>query len=584
MMRFRDPRFIVLALFFAACVVGIGWGLPGTDSWASDAISPRSCGLGAIALTYTPGRFHIYPPLHMAILTVLSLPWIGIAAANAGSGEEALAHELVKPLYMTGIEIGARAVAIAMALGIVMSTMRLWTRLGGPRVGLGAGMIVVANAVLVYYAHTGNLEVPYLFWVTWALVEIDRVASGEPRETHALLLATAAVLTKDQAAAAFLVTVPAYLVVAPIVTKGTFTARSALAQIGRVARSSAIAAGVYLVVSGALVNPRGFRARLALLFGPASKSWTHYPPGAKGAIAIGRDAIDAIPHFTSWPIAIAACVGLVVALFARTARRDTSRGRVFLPFAAAASFTLFFTLSARRTEDRFLLPQSLLFFPYAAFAFDRAIAWCADSFVRAPAIARLASRAIGVVAACAFVPAVLGVASMDATLLVDPRYQAERFLAALPPRTPIEVYGGSPFMPRIPSDLAAVRPGLEPIADRRAIPGVAEIVDPAMDPRPRAPAYLVLATELSSDALAASGAPGEHVLSQFGVTSYRDDASRRLFHDLRDGAIGYTRVVRATCALPWPLACRAIHDSTATEAWIYAKSPANSASPENAAP
>src|SRR5579859_1050560 len=105
----RSMRWVLLGLALAL-LVGFMWGLPGPDSWSADSISPRSCGLGAIVETYRPGHFHIYPPLHMAILTVLSLPWMALAAARAGTQVDALGAELVKPLYMTGIEASARVV------------------------------------------------------------------------------------------------------------------------------------------------------------------------------------------------------------------------------------------------------------------------------------------------------------------------------------------------------------------------------------------------------------------------------------------------------------------------------------------
>ena len=101
--RLNDPGTLVCVGFALAVAVGLGWGLPGTDSWADDSISPRSCGLGAIVETYWPGHFHHYPPLHMALLTLLSLPWMALAASRVGTNVDALSAELVKPLYMTGI-------------------------------------------------------------------------------------------------------------------------------------------------------------------------------------------------------------------------------------------------------------------------------------------------------------------------------------------------------------------------------------------------------------------------------------------------------------------------------------------------
>ena len=174
-------------------------------------------------------------------------------------------------------------------------------------------------------------------------------------------------------------------------------------------------------------------------------------------------------------------------------------------------------------------------------------------------------------AALAAVLAALGVASIDATLLADPRYEAERFLDGLPAGTHVEVLGGPIFLPRIPGALSAVRPGIEPSSQRQHIPGIDELVDPTMDPRPRAPAAIVLSTELSNER---ATQPPTTALP-FALAQYQDRASHALIAALYDGSYGYRRVVRATCAVPWPLACRKVHGSTGGEIWIYAPTSAN---------
>ena len=544
----RIPDVWIVGGFAVAALVGIGWGLPGSDAWAADAISPRAAGLGAIAETYLPGHHHQYPPLHMLLLTLLSLPFMGIAAVRSAGGTDALARELIEPFYMTGIELGARLAAVAMGVGVVVSTLRLWTRIGGRTAGLAAAAVVASNAVLVYYAHTGNLDLPYLFWSTWALVELDRVLAGEPRERQALLLATAAVLTKDQAAGIFLVVVPWALWVAHRAGGAT------RARMWRAVLSSGLA---YAALSGALVNPRGFAARLALLFGPASQDWATYPRGAAGTAAILRAMALAVPRFASWGVALAAAVGVAMALFARARPEGVSRARRLVPLLAAVSFTLFFTLGARRTEDRFLLPQSVLLLPYAALLFAACAARARETRWRA---------CLSIACAVALLPSVIGVASMDATLLADARYAAERFLDALPPGTTVEVYGGPHFLPRLPASLVVARAGSDDPGARSHLPGVTEVLDPAMDPRPRAPEYIVLSTEFSDAAVATRA-----VRAMYGVTSYTDAASRDLFAALFAGTLGYDRVLRATCRAPWPLRCREVHGSTAGEVWIYAR-------------
>ncbi len=542
--RLRGPWAVVLGAFAVAIAVGFTWGLPGPDTWAADSISPRSCGLGAIVETYWPGHWHHYPPLHMAILTVVSLPWMAIAVHRAGVGLDALTAELLRPFYMTGIEVCSRVVTAAMALAVLANTMRLWGRLGGRRAGTAAGVVVASNATLVYYAHTGNLEVPYLFWITWGLVELDRVASGEARERQALLLAIASVLTKDQAAAVWFLPLPVYLIVVPRVAHGKAPLRRDLVL------ASVLAGIVYAVVSGAATNPVGFAQRVRIDVLGAGESWAAYPRDVAGRLALARDTVLHTTLFTSWPVAFAAAIGLGVAI---AGKRGLERARALLPFVAALSFTIFFNLGARRTEERFLLPQSVLFFPYAALAFDSAVELWPRA--RGPILAA---------AALALLPALVGVASVDATLLADPRYEAERLLASLPAGTHAEVYGSVLFLPRMPSDLVTVRAGVEPLATRQPISGVRDIIDPAMDPRPRAPDVIVLATEFSKVAATLPHGP-----APFGVTQYTDELSTRMFRGLYDGSLGYVPAWRVTCSLPRPLECRSVHHSTAGEVWIY---------------
>ncbi len=543
----RDRSNLVLLPLLIAILIGCWWGLPGPDSWSADSVSPRTCGLGAIVETYWPGHYHNYPPLHTALLTVLSLPWMGLAALRAGTNQDALANELVKPFYMSIIEGSARVLTAVMALLTVWNTKKLWTRLLNDRAGMVAALTVSFNATYVYYAHTGNLEVPYLFWLSWALIEIDRVANGEPREKQVLLLAVAATLTKDQAAAALLLPLPIYLVLVPRISRNAAIFRRNLIV------ASAIAIVVFLFASGAALNPSGFHKRLDYLFGPASKPWAEVPPGLMGSLMLMKNAILVTPRFVPWPVAILAAAGIGHVMFRQ---RGIDRARSLLPFFAALSFWIFFNTGARRTEDRFLLPESIFLAPYLAVTFDAATEMFPE-----------AKRAILIACGLAFAPALLAIANVDATLLADPRYVAEDWLAALPNGTNIEVYGSAQFLPRLGSNVRATRPGIEPIGDRRHIDGVTELLDPNLDPTLRKPTAIVLATELSTDAMTSIDAgPAPPVWM-----SYRDPKSHAFFRGLSDGSLGYKRALTAKCSLPWPLTCREIHHSTAGEIWIYSQ-------------
>ncbi|MEO8797162.1 MAG: hypothetical protein ABI551_04690, partial [Polyangiaceae bacterium] len=476
---------------------------------------------------------------------VFSLPWILTAIAKVGTKQDALNAELVKPLYMTAIEISARLVAAAMALATVWNTKRLWTRLLSARAGVVAALTVATNATFVFYAHLGNLEAPYLFWLAWALVELDRVAAGEAREKQVLLLAVAAALTKDQAAAALLLPLPLYVALVPRwFGKRSIFRRNSLVAVG-------LAVVVFAVGSGAVTNPSGYHKRLDYLFGPASKPWAEVPPGFGGSLLLVRDAILATPKFVGWPIAFAALFGLVLVL---GAKRGLERVRLLLPAVAALSFWIFFNTGARRTEDRFLLPASIFLAPYAAVAFE----WAFErASTHRPRVAALFTVCL--------VPSVLAVVVMDASMLGDARYAAEKYLATLPAGTHVEVYGSAQFLPRLPPHLNTVRPGIEPLGDRRLIPGVTELLDPSLDPRARKPDVILLATELSTDDMTTpiSGPPPPAWMS------YRDSKSHAFFRGLSDGSLGYSRSFIATCTLPWGGDCRAIHHSTGGEVWIY---------------
>lgn len=532
----------ILALFVVACLVGITWGLPGSESWAADAVSPRAVGLFALAETYWPGHFFRYPPLHVLLLTVLSSPWMGTTVLRVGTDPTVLGAALLQRPIMTGIEGTARLVAVVMGAGIVLHTMAFWSRVAGPRVGNLAGLVVALVAPLVFYAHTGNLEVPYLFWTTWALGEVQRVFAGEAREKRAVVLATLAVLTKDQAAGFFLFVVPWMLLHVARRAPRPSAPRAA----GGRAALSALSAGVlvYLLLSGALVNPSGMRQRVAFLLGPASADWSLYPATASGYLGLTKAALLAIPQFTSWPLAALAVLGVGLAI--------TSRPRpAWVPALAALSFTLAFTLGARRTEDRFLLPLAVLLLPYAALPLDA-----------------LLRRGVGrVLAVLAFVPAFVGVAEVDGSFLRDARFAVEELLASLPPGTVVEVYGGPKFLPRVPPIVHGARVGTDPLEARALIPGLAEIVDPAMDVESRRPRYVVLSTEMSNEGRRVPQAP------RFGVHAYQDEASARFFAALLDGTVPYRMVLRARCSLPWGLTCRRIHDSIGGEVWVYERVP-----------
>ncbi len=547
----RAPFTWIVALFVLACLAGSGWDLPCTDAWHNDALSPRPCGLGAVVETWRPGHFFRYPPLQTLLLTVLSLPWIALAALRAPSlGQEALLHELIQPRYMTPIEVVARAVTLLMAVGVLFNVRRLVARVWGERAGDAAAAVTALNPVLVYFSHSGNSDIPCLFWVTLALVELDRVLAGEARERSALLCAAAAALTKDQSVPLLFLAAPWALLVGPMLSRGERTVAS-VALRPALWRALAASLGLYLLVAGAVTNPSGYARRIAWITGPANADWVVVGRDLMGVDAILREVVEAIPLFASRAVALLALLGLALAL---AGRRGVPRVRAALPAVAALSYLLFFILPSRWTMERHLLPLMVLLLSYAGVAFD------ALSERLSPRARPLAAALLGL----ALIPQLLDVASVDGTLMVDSRNAAQRFLAALPRGTSLEVYGGNQYLPNLPSQLRITRVGPEPDSERSPLPGVTEARAPFLEVTQRAPDYALVGEDFATYYL-----PTERPLDPHYARLNRDPDGRALMTGLVDGSLGYAWALRSKCELPAPLRCLRMHRSTGAETWIF---------------
>ncbi len=551
----RDPFTWVVALFVVAVVAGSHWDIPCTDAWHNDALSPRPCGLGAVTETWVPGHFFRYPPLQTLLLTVLSLPFIVAGVINAPSGGlDSLRTELIEPRYMTGIEVVARVVTLLMAIGVLVHVRRLIGRVWGDRAGTIAALLTALDPVFVYFAHSGNSDIPCLFWVTRGLVELDRVMAGESRERHALLCAMAAALTKDQSAPLFFLAAPWALVVVPLLHRGERSVREVLLR-PALWRSLALALGGYLLIAGAITNPVGWTRRLAWITGPANADWVVAGRNLIGIVDLSKEVIRSAPLFASRGVALLALVGIGLAL---AGARGVSRVRAAFPALAAFSYLVFFVFPSRWTMERHLMPLAILFFAYAGASIGALL----DAL---PARTRVLVAAL---AALGLIPQLVDVASIDATLAVDSRHAAQRFLAALPRGTTLEIYGGNQYLPNLPRHLRVTRIGPEPDAERSPLPGVTEGHAPFRDVGSRAPDYALVGEDFASYYLPTNVPQAPH-----NARLQQDPDGRALMMGLRNESLGYRWALRSRCELPWPLRCVRLHRSTGAETWIFRRAP-----------
>jgi hypothetical protein len=559
----KSPLAWVLTVALVLHIVGIGWGLPASDGWDNDGVAPRDF-LAGLVETFTPGKFYVYPPLHLLVLGVLTSPVTIVALAKAPSlAPHDVIHEIIKVPYMTVIALVSRFATVLLSLGIVYSIAKMAEELRGRRAGWCSAAVCTVNAPLTYYAKTSNLDVPYLFWGCFALLALMRaVTRREPRRLLAFGVGAAlAVGTKDQAYALFVLSVPAALALwLALDSSARARAKVILRELGIATLVGSI---LLLAIDAAIINPTGFRARLAFLAGPASQDFVDYSNDWIGRATVIEDSVVKFRWF--YPSAFAGFVGIGVMIAVYAQFKEKNRlVAALVPLFTALSFTLAFNCVARRTEHRFLLPQAVLVAVYAGIAVD----WLAFE-VRAGVLRRVGQAVIGI----AFIVALFACVSVDVNLVLDRRYDAEAWLAThVAPGDSIEVHGLNVYLPRLPTHANITRVGPDPTDRRNPLPGVVEVQEAygqAVARRPRFIVesegwvwrYLWVSDELEGLPPGRARAPTimEHAADRDGV---------RFFHQLFAGTAGYRLAhVSEWTSRIWPRID--YHSSTSRRIWIF---------------
>ncbi len=558
----KTPLFWVLAVAAVLRLVGIHWGLPASDGWDDDGVAPRDFLVGVFQ-TYAPTEHYTYPPVHLLLLTALTAPVWFVGAVLAPSLEaDVLVQHFIQVPYMTAFAIVARLLSCVMSVW----TIRLVGRIGReiapevPGVELVCAIVCALDVPLTYYGHTTNLDGPYLFWGVMALLEVVRIVGERDlaRWWRLALAMVCAIGTKDQAYAMFLGSLPALL--AAWLAFDPWARANARGVAVTSAKTAGTTVGALLLVDGAITNPSGFAARVRFLLGPASQAHAFYTKDWEGRRLVLLDIVRNWDRFyPPWPFLVALAVGLFVALRAREARH---RVRALLPLLFALSFTLAFNLTARRTETRFAMPQSVFLAIYAGIGVA-ALTCAARALVRWPA--RLAA---GVVGAYALFQCV----AVDVALLLDPRYEVEAFLAAnVRPGQTIETYGHNVYLPRFPrrEGVRVVRVDATPKGPRNPLPGVEEL-EAAFGAR-RSPDFIVVPEFWVSRYLVDPFVPPPGYMRQLATeAASRDDDARGYFKALHEGRLPYELVFTGTWrSRVWPRVD--MHASTTRDVRVFAR-------------
>jgi hypothetical protein len=550
----RSPMFWILMLAAGLRLAGLAWGLPAADGWDDDGFAPRNF-LTALALTWKPGAYFTYPPLHALLLALPSLPVAAWALAHAPSlSPHDVIATITQPRYMTYFAVLGRFAGLAMSLGIIWTIGEMARLVAGRRAGVFAAGACALNFALTYYGQVSNLDVPYLFWGLLSLLWCMRAVMEEaPRRFWlAALFAAAAVATKDQAYALFLLSLPLFLLLWFV------SDRWPRAHAGEVLKTllpaAIVALLLLLLVDGAITNASGFARRVVFLAGPASQDYAEYVRGPSGWLVLLSDMLRYFAGgYGLLPMALAA--GGLGLHFTRTKGAQRLAGA--LPLLAAISFTLCFNFAALRSDDRFLLPQGLLATFYIGIAAD-ALAFAAQDRLRLAGRALLAVTALLALHWCV---------AVNAGLLLDPRYDAEAWLAAhVRPGDTIETYGQNCFLPRFPGHAVVTRIGQTDLRLRNPLPGVTERQEPFI--APRRSRFIVLSLAWARRYLRA-GVPlaAGRIYSPLQQADFANGDAHLYFTALASEKLNYRLAYAASYRGLWPVVH--IHDSLDETIWIF---------------
>jgi len=561
----RAPLFWILLVAAGLRLAGLFWGLPAADGWDDDGFAPRNF-LTALALTWKPGAYFTYPPLQALLLALPALPVAGWALAHAPSlSQHDVIATITQPAYMTYFAVLGRLISLVMSLGIIwcvgeMARLAAGGALGESRTAQSnsAGVLAAAAAALnfglTYYGQVSNLDVPYLFWASFALVWCMRaVTEEEPRRFWlAALFAAAAIATKDQAYALFLLSLPLFLLLW-FVTDAWPRAHGRQIAL-TVLPAAAVSLFLLLLVDGVITNPSGFLHRVVFLTGPASQDYAEYLRGSAGWLALLSD----MGGYFAGGYGLAAITLAVLGVGLHLLR---SRGRVrvtgLLPLLAMISFTVCFNFAALRSDDRFLLPQGVLACVYIGIAAE-VLAFPARDRLR------LVGRGVLLLVALA---ALHQAVAINAAMLFDPRYDAERWMAThVKPGDVIETYGQNCFLPRFPTGAQVIRVGQGSLKLRNPLPGVTELQQPFI--LPRHSRFVVLSLAWANRYLSsAPPLPPGRIYSRLQQQDFFNADATSYFQGLLNGQLGYRLVHASRPASLWPIVH--IHDSLDEPVWIF---------------
>jgi len=446
----KTAAYLFAAAFLFYCV-GIGWGLPnGSGTWAADAIKPGApLSILYRAFVSDPGNsgwfWFKYPLGHVFVLGAAYAPymaWLFLTGAISHP-TSTFPYGMSNPehtLYV--LALLGRLVSAAMAAGTV--TLAYFALRGfGRRTALAGAVLTAFCYPLVYYAHTTNVEAPYVFWLMVAFVCAVRLTEPAPTRWAWIFLGvgTAMSIASKELAAGFFLGLP------PVIAFVHWKNSRSLESLLRGALLAAVSfTAVFLVANNGVLNPSGLVNRIEFLTHQLPKEVAlryapyYFPIDLGGYRGLGIEtaqlalAARRVVESLGWLAALAAVAGWGIALAKRPAWTA-------LVAVGIAGFYIVGLKAMLSLSLRYVLPVSVMGSMLVAVAVGRLF----DVSVRG-----YRTYPLGILAIAVTILYGLDVTRM---LVFDSRYPAEAWLRQHAAARTVEVYQRATYLPRFPSSI-----------------------------------------------------------------------------------------------------------------------------------
>lgn len=365
----------ILLLAAMLAVVGIGYSLPRHYDPAPDAIHPA---IALDAFDNVFGERHVaglkYPRLHLVVSGAAQRVWLQLRHGTQGEG---IADEIVATLreptneggmlgwrdrfrpfrdVLTELILVGRALSALAFLLLVYATFRFARTILTPVESLLAAFAVAVCYPLVYYAHTLNVDVPYLCLGMFALGFAVRAANRASARDLVLaaVFAALSMATKDQAYGWFVLTIPWVLWRWTHGEEGPrpFPTKAALSAFF-------VSALVYALALGWPFDVAGVRAHFQHITGAGSEAYQLYENSLRGQFDLAHEVYLHLRDSLGLPLLGFALLGLF-----RLWRQR--RWASVLLVSTMVSYHFTFLAPIRYCYQRFTLPIALVLFVAAA--------------------------------------------------------------------------------------------------------------------------------------------------------------------------------------------------------------------------